>query len=679
MEKGTKGMLFIVNFGGQIMRWALDGVTEIGKAISWVMDEVLDIGAKIIDWLGFLFNWKDIQATHNSLVAVVNGGLQAGADRLGVISQQIDAFFVNLETTVRNATYPDVLTGQTANAQSDQGSIVAAEQANISSTKGNWTKYQFKHGGAATASTIASSDSGDPMFPAWSTLVEPAVASLSNTCETLATDLVQLFQSGGKSLSVGQVLQKLGADVLIGIIEVVRTLVVGLVKLGSLALQDLRAFVNYEINMPVFSALYKEFISGGAALTLLDGLCMLVAIPVTIMSKLLTGNAPPDMTALNYGDLVDGKITDAAQRLQINKFMSVSHWSTAGFRDVVGLIAALTTVAEEPHEKPAPPSCEPPEHHPHHRRHHHRPGGKHKHKHHHRHRHLSRCAATELGATDTFTELDIEHIKLGFSLIGSALAFPTEPEEPGYPQRVISWLIGISNTLIATAVRRVVEIDHQPPAAREKALAVLHAALSLINFALACDIAGLEFTTEDYPGKDPAFTTLECFQSVFELLASMGEDGAVLAVGEFCCFCFLELLSWPGRVRERTETDHVEIWQIPWRKLPAKRSPWLGTSLDTSSREVLWRRSWCKESITIFWGPSFNAEDCGVASVIQVPGITAQASKVHSGAERSSVSQIRAFVPAAPRFHSTSNLLPGLTTQSTKSNASLSPKVEIWL
>ena len=551
MEQGTKGLLFVVNIGGQVMRWALDGLTEIGKAISWVMDEVLDLGDKIIDWLGFLLNWDDIQATHRSLVAVVNGGLQSSADHLAVIGQQVDTFFDNLENSVRTALYPAVLTGQTANSASDQGPIVAAEQANISSTKGNWAKYHFKHGGAATASSIAGSESSDPLYEAWTNLVEPAFESLSATAETLASDLVLLFQSGGDSLSVGQVLQKLGVDVLLGVIDVVRTLVVGLVDLGALVIQDFKTYMNYEINIPVFSALYKEFISGGTPLSVLDGLCMLVAIPVTIMSKLLTGSAPPDMTGLNYDDLVDGKVTDPTQLLQINHFMNLSSWTTTELKGVVDLLSGLASDAEdtdgEPHAPEPDPGCEHPGRQPHYRSHHHHHGRKHKHKHHHHHHHgrkhghhhhhLSRLLAARHAAMGLGENIEEEgnipeHWKLLFSFSAAACGIPTDPSQPGYPLRWISWLIACSNTLIASSVRKVTTVDGVLPLAKAQALAVLHAVLAAINFSLVSNINGLEFTTDSYPGKDVAFTTLRCFSSVFDLLVAFGTDAAVLVPGE---------------------------------------------------------------------------------------------------------------------------------------------------
>jgi hypothetical protein len=142
VEKAADGLKFVVEIGGQFMRWALDGLTEIGKAISWVFDKVLEIAQKIIDWLGFLLNWKDIQATHLSLVAVINNSIQSGADHLAVISQKVDGFFQNLEDTVQTALYPAVLTNSVANPASTEGPVIDPEKKTDNSVKGNYTKYQ---------------------------------------------------------------------------------------------------------------------------------------------------------------------------------------------------------------------------------------------------------------------------------------------------------------------------------------------------------------------------------------------------------------------------------------------------------------------------------------------------------------------------------------------------------
>jgi hypothetical protein len=325
--------------------------------------------------------------------------------------------------------------------------------------------------------------------------------------QNLSDDLVLLFKKNGTSLSVGEILQKLGTDVLLGIIDAIRTLVVGLINMGALILEDFKTYINYEINIPIFSALYKEFISGGTALTLLDGLALLLAIPITIFSKLITGKAPPDMTGLSYDNLVDGKITDPAQLLQINGFMSVTAWTTNTLKGALDGLAALAplSASEATNEKDL---------------------ALRKFRGVHPLETLLLRYELEVGITNPIA-MDW---RLGLGVGARAAGLPTDPSQPGYPIRWISWLIACGNTLIRAAIRKV-SVDGVPPPAKAKALAVIEAINALINFALVSAINGLEFTTESYPGKDLAITELQTFSSVFDLISTLGGDGAVLATG----------------------------------------------------------------------------------------------------------------------------------------------------
>jgi hypothetical protein len=263
--------------------------------------------------------------------------------------------------------------------------------------------------------------------------------------ETLSDDIVLLFKKGGNSLSVGEILQKLGVDVLIGLIDVIRNVVVGLIAEGALILQDLKTF-NYKINIPIFSVLYKKFISGGTDLTVLDGLSMLLTIPITIFGKLMTGKALPDMTSLNYGALVDGKITDPTQLQNINEFMNLMAWNTNSLKGVVEAFAASAPTefgdTQETNSEPLSNVSSTAKHQ--------RP----RHGHHGRHQHhlerLLQQHALEQGI-DNPIAMDW---RLGLGVTAKLAALPTDPKQPGYPIRWIGWLLGFSNVLIRATIRK---------------------------------------------------------------------------------------------------------------------------------------------------------------------------------------------------------------------------------
>jgi hypothetical protein len=49
-----------------------------------------------------------------------------------------------METAIRNAAYPTVLTSKVADSNSAQGPIIDPQKGNASSVKGNWAKYQVR-------------------------------------------------------------------------------------------------------------------------------------------------------------------------------------------------------------------------------------------------------------------------------------------------------------------------------------------------------------------------------------------------------------------------------------------------------------------------------------------------------------------------------------------------------
>ncbi|KAL8689150.1 MAG: hypothetical protein Q9218_005112 [Villophora microphyllina] len=505
VETATSGYNLIIQIGNDFFSWLVDGITEIGKAISWIFDKILSIAGKIIDWLGFIFNWKDIQNTHKSIVAIVKGGLDSGSANLTTLANKVDQFFLDLESTIKNRAYPDVLTQSVANPSTTENPTLDPQKSALNSTKGNYTQYQFTHGGASTSSTINGTQSSDPLHQAWTDVVQPAIASLQQTVTTVGKDIITLFSNNNKSLSVSEALQKLGVDVLLGIIDAIRAVIVGLIRLGADIIKDFRDYITKTINIPIFSALWKTYISG-SELTFLDGLALLLAIPVTIISKLLTNKTPADMTGLNYDGLVKGTVTDPTQLLQTNGFMSLSSIIVNGlggalqvFDDAASSVSMVKRIVI-PQQQSHPLAV---------------------------HNHLSkftsphplsRAIKPQLLAANGYNVLT--DWKLALGVIAKIIAIPTNTSLPGYPIRWISWLLSCAATLISAAIRSVT-VEGVPPSTKEQALAATGGTIALVNFALICTINGMEFT-DDYPSRDPTFTSFQVMSSIFDLVASEG-------------------------------------------------------------------------------------------------------------------------------------------------------------
>lgn len=98
------------------------------------------------------------------------------------------------------------------------------------------------------------------------------------------------FLKGKEDMSVGELFKALGTHVLIGLLDVIKTLVVGALRVGARVLSDIKDVMNRGIHIPVFSALYKKI--SGKDLSVLDELSLIIAIPVTFSPRRSLGRSP---------------------------------------------------------------------------------------------------------------------------------------------------------------------------------------------------------------------------------------------------------------------------------------------------------------------------------------------------------------------------------------------------
>lgn len=140
----------------------------------------------------------------------------------------------------------------------------------------------------------------------WNGIVVPEIKKLDDALSQVGADITGLFKKEG-SID-GNDVMNVSKNMLKAGIAAVRGVIKGLLKLVKIFIGKLSDLGNAEIDIPIFSWLYKK-ITKGHALTLFDAISLIVAIPTTIFAKLITGKAPPtfkDMDATLMKGLVEG-------------------------------------------------------------------------------------------------------------------------------------------------------------------------------------------------------------------------------------------------------------------------------------------------------------------------------------------------------------------------------------
>lgn len=123
----------------------------------------------------------------------------------------------------------------------------------------------------------------------------PEMAKLDAQLSKIGSDITSAF----KKDSVGVTdMMKISKSLLLAGVSAVRGVIKGLLGLLKGLIRKLSELGNAEIDIPIFSWLYKK-ITKGHALTLFDAISLIIAIPTTVFAKLITGKAPPTFVELD--------------------------------------------------------------------------------------------------------------------------------------------------------------------------------------------------------------------------------------------------------------------------------------------------------------------------------------------------------------------------------------------
>jgi hypothetical protein len=265
---------------------------------------------KLVDWLGYLFDWADIKATHAVLANLAVQALDYTSSALTGAETAVNNFFDTLE-----AKFKSVSSVPAAAASANMASLSAQTASGgtgplgtfKSSPVANFSNYQVMHGGVLNTNPAlppVSSDVANLFVDFFTQVVEPTAGAIGNTVSTLFQDLKAAFEGG--TLTPAQVLEKMGDDAILGVLEVGRALAVGALDILGDLLQLLQAALTAELDIPLLSALYQQIV--GEPMSIIDGLALLMAIPVTVITKMATGQAPfagspVDMSSATYEQL----------------------------------------------------------------------------------------------------------------------------------------------------------------------------------------------------------------------------------------------------------------------------------------------------------------------------------------------------------------------------------------
>jgi hypothetical protein len=281
---------FVVTIAGQVYRALLDCYDAVVRAVEYVLSKIEVFFEDLVKWLGFIFQWADIVRTHQVLRNIFRQYTAKCLTSVADSRNQVTQYFTEVQNFLASwagipASIPADLTGATAAG----ATASATPPPGAGSPQSNFGIQQLKSNAVNGSVGNYAGDLTSDMQASLSAL-EDAVSRelevIQAALGSIKTNIIDKYND----LTTGQIIEAfvaiLGDALLQSVENVLLAAIDFLAAVGNTFLDILDA----AIDVPVLSALYKEI--SGDDLTMLDVICLVMAIPATIGFKLV-GGAPP--------------------------------------------------------------------------------------------------------------------------------------------------------------------------------------------------------------------------------------------------------------------------------------------------------------------------------------------------------------------------------------------------
>lgn len=267
----------IVTIGEAVYHAVLDCVEAVVAAATWIYNAIKIAVEDVIKFLEFLFGWQDILITHRVLKNVFLCLAQSTVDGIQTTKTAVHTISADLQAQINAwAGLPDF--NQTSSA------TIAANPAppGQNSAPANLGVHHFQGGAASASSSLSPVSPAEQILDDLVKLMEQEGGTLSAAADAVQTQIIDQFST----LSVTDIIQKLVAIVADTVIQSTENVLETTLDVFAQLVQGTIDVLTAKLDIPVLSWLYHELT--GEDLSFLDVVCLVAAIPVTIVYKVAT-------------------------------------------------------------------------------------------------------------------------------------------------------------------------------------------------------------------------------------------------------------------------------------------------------------------------------------------------------------------------------------------------------
>lgn len=292
-----------------IIDFVIDSAQKVAEFVEAVVEKVVNGFKKFIEFLQFLFNWDDILDTQRYLVGAINAGFDYAARQVEAAKAPVSAFVDKLQDTVKEGMNELVssLGGEPSEVRKSGFKLPEAAEWFLSKLLGG-AKSPDASPASELVAQATSGGSGLTGFASqFAAAFEDTAGAALRQFEGLGEATAALVANPLKPQRALVVLIEALRDAVLQLMDSVEHLALGFLDVLVEAIEQIKKVLNAEIRIPFISQLFKRM--GAGKLTPLNLAALLLAIPATVMSKLVFGDSPfKDEPPLDFSDQPAAKL-----------------------------------------------------------------------------------------------------------------------------------------------------------------------------------------------------------------------------------------------------------------------------------------------------------------------------------------------------------------------------------
>ncbi|KAK4201178.1 hypothetical protein QBC40DRAFT_295914 [Triangularia verruculosa] len=335
VDEVNEAWKFAIRIGQQTWDFVLQNAPQVAAAMQTVLAAIAESADRVADWLKFHFDWDDILAVKNVLVNVTTQSLLMCSDSIAFVELKAMTYLEDIRSKARqlkevyNDLPPEIRQLGLGKQEIMVDPSIRGDSEELRKARDILNSPQaheilnYLKPKSTGETTISPRTEGQSTLERIMLRVGIMWRELDQLASRLSVNILELFGSlaSGDTLTLERLIQTVGFDLLddfAGLIESLVTAILGSLSDIILALAD---SMNHVIHVPVLSTIYKGVTNGGN-LTVLDAVCLAIAVPTTLVYKVITKERPTAIKGiepLTHPDIMRPDLDERMGRLKDKK------------------------------------------------------------------------------------------------------------------------------------------------------------------------------------------------------------------------------------------------------------------------------------------------------------------------------------------------------------------------